>query len=154
MSYKDTVEDWEKDTFYICESCKTRHRFPKFPSEEESYFNGFVCGLTWKDAWESHGKPGGPWMMRDCKISHVGHAAWIKGWDNGHKCKLDGTHPPMLNLPNMSFEKKVLRPRFNVELSRLNQMIDYEQQKLVELIEKRALLKHENSTLASENDSS
>jgi len=68
------------------------------PTSEESYDKGFESGLLWPDAWENHGKPGGPYVYTaDCwaprthhiwaQASRAAHQAWMKGWEDGHRSK-------------------------------------------------------------------
>ena len=65
---------------------------------KESYVEGFESGFLWPDAWEDHGKPGGPWVYSGQsndpanitwhKASKAANQAWCKGWEDGHKSKL------------------------------------------------------------------
>lgn len=63
----------------------------------EAYADGFKSGLNWSDAWESHGKPGGPWVPSKvlCRNSFAVYeqcaaerTAWLKGWEIGHCQKI------------------------------------------------------------------
>lgn len=82
-----------------------------------SYDDGYECGLTWPDIWETHGKPGGPYVFSygpcfNCRSPRTGcdrqtsprftcrqaieYAArsreanrlWRLGWERGHQEKL------------------------------------------------------------------
>jgi len=44
------------------------------------YLEGYNVGLTWPDAWDKHGEPGGPWVYLDrgcydCGNSRTGRGA-------------------------------------------------------------------------------
>lgn len=79
-----------------------------------SFNDGFNVGFTWPDAWEAHGKPGGPWVFswRSCgpgckagcdrqttprftcreshdyaRLSQEKNRLWRLGWELGHAKK-------------------------------------------------------------------
>lgn len=68
------------------------------PSVSAALFNynqGYERGLSWPDAWESHGKPGGPWVYsgrnaEESAKSRFENRVWRAGWEDGHKVKLNG----------------------------------------------------------------
>jgi hypothetical protein len=60
---------------------------------------GLMTGLNWPDAWESHGKPGGPWVpsigystdpkwIATCQQAAAERKAWLAGWEEGHNEKI------------------------------------------------------------------
>ncbi len=57
---------------------------------DEQYRTGFKMGLGWPDAWESHGKPGGPFVSRgrDNQQDLAENKAWLDGWAKGHADKI------------------------------------------------------------------
>ena len=65
------------------------------------YDEGYERGLNWPDKWESHGKPGGPWIKSDYvpwsegnpgwrynKKSLQENRDWCRGWEDGHNEKI------------------------------------------------------------------
>jgi hypothetical protein len=64
---------------------------------EDAFMEGFRSGLFWPDQWETHGKPGGPFVCDD--QSRKENDAWRKGWEYGHHCKLNGKKPNLLSDP-------------------------------------------------------
>lgn len=74
-------------------SVATLNRPGQFTTPEEAYAEGFQQGLNWPDRWESHGKPGGPWVYRGGNSQWRKHdeeinKAWCIGWAEGHAEKL------------------------------------------------------------------
>jgi hypothetical protein len=102
--------------------CPGRKHQPD-PSEEESYRDGFLCGLTWKDAWETHGKPGGPWILSNCPRSYAANKAWIRGWDTGHGAKLAGHFAVTASPPDFSFRTVIGEPRHQSQVRSLQSQI-------------------------------
>jgi hypothetical protein len=60
----------------------------------EKWDEGYKCGITWPDAWETHGTPGGPFVCRAMsnKAMHeqdlAENKAWREGWAKGHYVKV------------------------------------------------------------------
>ena len=74
-----------------------------------AYEDGYTCGLTWPDKWETHGKPGGPYMytydgpryghilgtLSDLERKELAartkmeNGLWRDGWEEGHNRKLN-----------------------------------------------------------------
>lgn len=104
--------------YYTCKVCKGTHLLPEYLTEEESYREGFLSGLMWKDTWETH-KPGGPWVNWGCPVSSRGYKAWLKGWDNGHNAKLNKEFAVVEGVSDYSFITVVVRPRYDHERNQL-----------------------------------
>lgn len=73
------------------------------PGVDDAYADGYKRGLEWPDAWETHGKPGGPWVysaldsgdaveyarrQAEAALSRRTNEAWRGGWARGHGLKL------------------------------------------------------------------
>lgn len=56
---------------------------------DEGFLEGYKNGLTWPDAWEKHGNPGGPWVSAGDLVSSKVNSAWKRGWRLGHAHKLE-----------------------------------------------------------------
>lgn len=132
----DTVilESWEKDRFYICTECNKKHMFPRHPTEEASYVEGFEVGIKWPDKWKH--KPGGPFVYL-CPASVRAHSVWIKGWEVGYKCKLDGKQNAKPTDPEFSFKRNITDLERRQRLQAINTQIDYLTKEINKAIKKR-----------------
>lgn len=55
---------------------------------------GYKSGLEWPDIWETHGEPGGPFVLNE--QTRAENKAWREAWRKGHdeKLRTKRSNPP------------------------------------------------------------
>lgn len=96
--------EWNSSPKVLAREGRTRR------SDEELtvavFMDGYNTGLTWPDKWESHGRPGGPWVcgptrpdptpeqLERYRFSRLMNETWRRGWRWGHAAKHGRIAPP------------------------------------------------------------